>query len=300
MKLFNRLIVSTLPLVPRSIVRRISSRYVAGERLDDALRVIRELNAQGATATLDVLGEFVEREEDAVSAAGDYIEALEAIDREKLDSNVSVKLTHLGLLLDRDFCFENVRRVVRAAADRRNSVRIDMEDSSVTTDTLALYRRLRQEYDNVGCVLQSYLRRSLDDLVAMRDLRPSVRICKGIYVEPREIAYQDPEIVRRNFTLLLEELFTHDGYAAIATHDERVVHEALALLYRHRVPRERYEFQMLLGVDQQLRDILIRDGHKLRVYIPFGRAWYAYSMRRLKENPKIAWYVTRNLFRRRY
>ncbi len=298
MKLLNRLIVSAMPLVPKPVVRRISARYVAGESLDDAIATVRDLNAKGARATLDVLGEFVATQDEASKAADEYIEALEAIDRDSLDSNVSVKLTHMGLLLDREFCYGNVRRIVEAAAAKKNFVRIDMEDSPVTSDTLAIYRRLREDFDNVGFVIQAYMRRSLDDLIAMRDLKPSVRVCKGIYVEPRKIAYKDRTVVIKNFGLLVEELVKNDGYVAIATHDERCVWEALRILYRYDVPKDRYEFQMLLGVDHELRDLLIDRGHPLRVYIPFGRSWYAYSMRRLKENPTIAWYVTKNLFRK--
>ncbi len=298
MRILDRLIVSTLPIVPRPIVGKISSRYVAGESLDQALETVRKLVAKGACTTLDVLGEFVKTKEEAGSAADEYIEALEAIDRDQLDSNVSVKLTHMGLLLDEEFCYENVRRIVERAKQLGNFVRIDMEDSPVTSSTLALYRRLREDYDNVGFVIQAYLRRSLDDLISMRDLKPSVRVCKGIYQERREIAYKDREIINRNFALLVEELLRNGGRVAIATHDERVVWDALRLLHELDVPKDRYEFQMLLGVDHQLRDILLAAGHRLRVYIPFGRAWYAYSMRRLKENPTIAWYVTKNLFKR--
>lgn len=298
MRLLNRLIVGVMPFVPKPIVRKVSARYVAGEDLSDAVATIRGLNELGACATLDVLGEFVSTQEEATRAADEYIEALDAIVESKIDSNVSVKLTHMGLLLDEEFCYQNVRRIVEAARERGNFVRIDMEDSPVTTATLDIYRRLREDFDNVGFVIQAYLRRSLADLVSMRELRPSVRVCKGIYVEPRAIAYKQRDVIVNNFALLVEELLTHDAYVGIATHDEHVVWEALRLLHQHQVPKDRYEFQMLLGVDNELRDILLGEGHKVRIYIPFGKAWYAYSMRRLKENPTIAWYVTKNMFRR--
>ena len=295
MNLFDRLIVGTMPFVPKPIVRKVSARYVAGESLDEALDTVAELNRAGACATLDVLGEFITRIEEADAAAEEYLEALDAIAAKGLDSNVSVKLTHLGLLLDEERCFQNVKRIVEKAAGHGNFVRLDMEDSSVTTRTLDMYRRLRADHENVGFVIQSYMRRSLDDLVSMREWKPNVRVCKGIYIEPRKIAYQDREIVRRNFALLVEELMTNDGYVGVATHDELVAFEALRTFHRHSIPSDRFEFQMLLGVDLELRDILIRSGHKLRVYVPFGRSWYAYSMRRLKENPKIARYVIQNL-----
>ena len=298
MRILNRLIVGVMPFVPKPIVRKVSARYVAGESLAEAAEVTARLNEKGACATLDVLGEFISTQDEARRAADEYIETLDLIAEKKLDANVSLKLTHMGLLLDKEFCYENVRRIVEAAKGHGNFVRIDMEDSPVTSDTLALYRRLRGDFDNVGFVIQAYLRRSLADLIAMRDLEPSVRVCKGIYVEPRAIAFKQRDVIVQNFGLLIEELITHNGYVGIATHDEHVVWEALRLLYQHDVPKDRYEFQMLLGVDHELRDILLGEGHKVRMYIPFGRSWYAYSMRRLKENPTIAWYVTKNMFRR--
>jgi proline dehydrogenase len=297
MSIVDRLIVTILPFVPKPIVRRFSKRYVAGDSLDAAIRAVKELNTLGACATMDVLGEDVEDQKQASAAADEYLKVLEAIEREKLDSNVSVKLTHMGLKLDLDFCERNVARIVEEAKKRGNFVRIDMEDSSVTSKTLEIFRRLRERHENVGIVVQSYLRRTLADVVALRDLRPSYRVCKGIYQEPREIAFKDREIIIRNFALIVDDLFRNGSYVGIATHDEKVVFEALRLIHEHGLEKNQYEFQMLLGVDHQLRDILIREGHKVRIYVPFGESWYAYSMRRLKENPTIAWYVLRNLFK---
>jgi len=297
MSLIDRVLVTTLPFVPKPIVRRFSRRYVAGDSLDEAIRAVRDLNAAGACTTIDVLGEDVASEAEARAAADGYLRVLEAIEREKLDSNVSVKLTHMGLKLDPGFCHDNVARIVEEAKRRANFVRIDMEDSSVTTATIEVFRSLREKYDNVGIVVQSYLRRTLADVIAMRDLHPSVRVCKGIYREPRAIAFKDRDVIVRNFALVMDELFRRGSYVGVATHDEKVVFEALRLIWEHGLAKDRYEFQMLLGVDLELRDILIREGHKVRIYVPFGESWYAYSMRRLKENPAIARYIVRNLFR---
>jgi proline dehydrogenase len=289
----------SLPFVPRPIVRRFARPYIAGDALPDAVRVVRALNEGGVMATLDVLGESVTSRALAEAAVRDYQQALRTIGEERLDSNISVKLTQLGLKLDFDYCLGNVRALAQAAGERGNFVRIDMEDSSCTTATLDLYRRLRDEgVGNVGVVLQACLRRSLADL---RALPPgtNVRLCKGIYVEPRDIAYRERAIVNRNYVRMLEEMLDRGLYAGIATHDEALVWEAMDLIDRRRLPRAAYEFQMLLGVDRDLRGLIHKEGHRLRVYVPFGSHWYAYSLRRLKENPRIAGYVLLGLLGRR-
>jgi len=295
----NRLLVTTLPLVPKAIVGRVASRYVAGETLDDALRVVRELNAQGAMATVDVLGEEVKEREKASAAVAEYLRVFEAIRAGGLDSNVSIKLTLLGLKIDEGFCRDNVDQIARVARGSGNFVRIDMEDSSCTDATLAIYRELQARHGNLGVVLQAYMRRTLADIAALPPEGASVRICKGIYVEPREIAWKGYETVRANYVAALEKLLDQGVYAAIATHDEYLVERAVALLDKRRLPRDRYEFQMLLGVDEQLRRILIAAGHRLRVYVPYGRDWYPYSMRRLRENPEVARHVLKAMVARR-
>ena len=289
----------SLPFVPRAIVRRFSRPYIAGDTLDDAVRVVRALNDGGVMATLDVLGESVTSRALAEGAVRDYGDALQRIRLERLDSNISIKLSQLGLKLDFEFCLEKVRALCRSAGELGNFVRIDMEDSTCTTATLDLYRRLRDEgLANLGVVLQAYMRRSLADV---RALPPgaNVRLCKGIYVEPREIAYKDRAVVNRNYVRLLEELLDRGFYVGIATHDEELVWQAADLIDRRRLPRQAYEFQMLLGVDRDLRSLIRKEGHRLRVYVPFGSHWYAYSLRRLKENPRIAGYVFLSLFGRR-
>jgi proline dehydrogenase len=290
--LVDSAIVRLLPAVPKPVVRRISERYIAGEELDDALRVVRRLNGEGKMATIDVLGEEIAKADEARAIAAAYRETFEAIERGRLDSNVSVKLTALGLKLGYDLCRENLEAVVRHAAVRENFVRIDMEDSSTTDDTLRLYRELREAgHDNVGIVLQARLKRTLADVRDLAELRPNVRVCKGIYIEPPEIAYRDFDSVRASFVQALEELLGAGCYAAIATHDEWLVEQGQRLVADRALGRDEYEFQMLLGVRPAMGDALVRGGHRLRIYTPFGRHWYAYSLRRLQENPKIAGYI---------
>jgi proline dehydrogenase len=298
--LLDRAIVRVLPAVPKPVVKRLSSRYIAGDQLADACRIVNVLNDKGKLATVDVLGEEITTEEEALALVVEYEQVLESIQTEGLDSNVSVKLTGFGLKLDRDFCGGNLARLVRTAAARGNFVRIDMEDSSTTSDTLAIYRKLRAEgLDNVGIVLQSYMKRTLTDIVELGDLKPNVRVCKGIYVEPPEVAYQDFETVRINFAEAVAALLDNGSYVGIATHDEWVIAESLTLLEERELRPDQYEFQMLLGVRPHLGDELVREGHRLRIYVPYGRQWYEYSLRRLQENPKIAGYIAADTFRRR-
>ena len=281
-----------LPAVPKPVVRRISERYIAGEALDDAVRVVRRLNDEGKMATIDVLGEEITNPEEAHAIADAYREALDAFDRERLDSNISVKPTALGLKLGYEVCRENLVEVVEHAVARSNFVRIDMEDSSTTDDTLRLYRELRAEgHGNVGVVLQARLKRTVEDVRALAELKPNVRLCKGIYLERPEIAYRDYDAVRANFTQALEELWDAGCYVGVATHDEYLLEQAQRGSRARGLGREDFEFQMLLGVRPALGDSLVREGHRLRIYTPFGRHWYEYSLRRLQENPRIAGYI---------
>ena len=293
MSWIDRAVSVTLPAVPRPVVRYFSRRYIAGETLDDALAIVRDLARRGAMATLDILGEFIEEMEQARANTEQYLELVNRIRGEALpDAHVSVKLTALGLTLDAGACLQHMRRLVGAAAAAGNFVRIDMEDSPHTTATLAMYRRLREEYPHsVGAVLQSRLRRTLADVDALTERPANFRLCKGIYLEPHAIAYTDPAIIRDNFTLALETMFERGAYVGIATHDERLVWEALRLIRKFGLGSDRYEFQMLLGVEEDLRQILIDAGHRLRVYVPYGEHWYPYSVRRLRENPQIAGYA---------
>ena len=292
MAIFDRALVTLLPAVPKPVVRRLAERYIAGPELADAVDVVRGVNAEGKLATIDVLGEEIANADEARAIAGAYHDVLERIDSEGLDANVSVKLTGLGLKLSLDLCRENLEALVSDASARGNFVRIDMEDSSTTDDTLALYRGLRQVgLDAVGIVLQATLRRTPADVEALADLRPNVRICKGIYVEPPAIAFRDDAAVRANFVRSLQALLDAGCYVGIATHDEWLLEEGRRAVSERGLGPDEYEFQMLLGVRPQLGDELVREGHRLRIYVPYGSHWYRYSLRRLQENPKIAGYV---------
>lgn len=298
MKLVNRLIVAAMPLVPRAIMRRVAHRYVAGETLEHALETVRALNAEGCMATLDMLGEDVSRTEETERTVDEYVKGLDGIAAHGLDSNVSVKLTALGLKVDPDHCRREFARIVEAARRHGNFVRIDMEDSSVTTETIRIFSEVRQRYERVGLVLQAYLRRSADDARRAAAAGANVRVCKGIYVEPPEIAFQDRDEIRGNFSTLVDLLLGAGSYVGIATHDPVLVRRALATIARLRLPREAYEFQMLLGVAGDLRRQLVSTGHRLRVYVPYGEAWEAYSLRRLKENPAIAGHILKGILGR--
>jgi proline dehydrogenase len=275
--LIDRAIVRLLPAVPKPVVQLFSSRYIAGATLDDAIRVVRRLNAEGMLATIDVLGEEITHDDEARAITRAYLDVFDAIEREQLDANVSVKLTALGLDLSYGLCRDSVLAVLAQG----RFVRIDMEDSSTTDATLRLYRELREAgHDNVGIVLQAYLRRTLDDVRALADLRPDVRLCKGIYVEPPSLAYTDADSIRASFVQCMDALLGSGAYVAAATHDETLIRAAL----ERRVP----EIQMLLGVREERARELVAAGQKLRVYVPFGEQWYAYSLRRLQENPAMA------------
>ena len=284
--------------MPRPLVRHFADRYMAGETMGEAIATVRRLNSLGAAATVDVLGEFVTDVAQAKDTAGQYVEILSAIARDGLDASVSIKLSALGLEIDPALTRSLVEQVVTAAAEQGNFVRIDMEHSALTDATLGVYRALREDgHDNVGIVLQAYLRRTFDDVRALAELKPSVRLVKGIYIEPPEIAYTERSLVNRNFVALMNDLVERGSRLAVASHDEALVGEARRLVDQRGLTGEQFEFQLLLGVKENLRDALIAAGHRVRIYVPFGEAWYGYSVRRLKENPSIAGYVARDVLR---
>src|SRR3712207_738396 len=295
MGIIDKAIAESVPVIPRPVVRRISRRYIAGDTLDEAVETVRALNRSGCVATIDVLGESTVSKADAAATLRDYKKVLDALASHDIDSGISVKLTGLGLALDKELCRANLEEIVSYAAEKDRFVRVDMEDSPYTGVTLEMVMELHERYENVGAVIQAYMRRSLEDVGRLKGAGVSVRLCKGIYDEPRRVAYKDFDTVRENYRLLLEELLKGGSYVGIATHDEFLVWHALRLIHQLGVPKDRYEFQMLLGVDEELRGILVGAGHKLRVYVPFGEDWYEYSSRRLKENPKIAGYVARDV-----
>lgn len=287
--------VQLLPYVPRSVVRRVSARYIAGDGVQEALATVAVLNRSGAHATVDVLGEFVTDLRDANAAAQAYVDLFGTIAARGLDTQASVKLTQLGLKIDLEACLTNLRRLVRAAEQNGNLLTIDMEDSGCTQATLELFTQARRESAAVGAVLQACLRRSQADLESILPLAPNVRVCKGIYLEPPAIAYVEREEVRRSFVTLVDTMLQQPSFVGIATHDDLLVERCLDLLRRRQATPAQYEFQMLLGVREELRRRLLKAGHPVRVYVPFGEHWYAYSLRRLKENPTIARHVLRNL-----
>ncbi len=296
MNLLGRAVVTFLPLVPRRVVGYISRSYIAGETLDDGIAQVRALGEEGCTASLDILGEEVKRAEETEVITRHYLEALARIRSSGVVSNISIKPTALGLNLDPDLCETNLRSLLTRARESGNFVRIDMEDSGMTTATLDLYRRLRADFDNVGVVLQAYLKRSMEDIETLKALKVNVRICKGIYIESPEIAWKDRQRIRDSYMEMVEALLSSGCFVGIATHDRQLVERSFDLIDRLKLVQDRYEFQMLLGVGSALRREIITAGHRMRVYVPFGADWYSYSTRRLKENPAIAGHVFRDFF----
>jgi proline dehydrogenase len=298
MSLFDTLVKYGMPFVPKTIVGRVARRYVAGDTLDDAVQTLRALNDEGAMGTVDILGEEVREPVKANAAVEEYLRLLDRIEDEKLDANISIKPTMLGLNIDQSLCEENLLRIVARAAQFNNFVRIDMEDHTCTDNTIRLFRQMHEKHPtSVGVVLQSYLHRTIADINSLLPLVPNIRICKGIYREPREIAWKDFETIRANFVFATEKLLSSGAYVGIATHDPHLVWAGMQIVDRLGLDRDRYEFQMLLGVDPELRRIILANGHRLRVYVPYGKDWYPYSIRRLRENPTVAHHVVRAMFR---
>lgn len=299
MHYLNKLIVSAIPLVPKPVVRYFANRYIAGETMDDAIKTVRHLNKdEGVCATLDVLGEDVTSEPEAVDSCQSSARVLDAITREHLDSNLSIKLTSLGLKLGKSFCADRVLEIVASARERDIFVRIDMEDSSCVSDTISIFKTAHAAYPKTGIVVQAYLFRTEEDVRDLCRTGTNFRLCKGIYKESPAIAYQKRDEIQRNYLKLLRIMFENRCYVGIATHDTLLVDGALQMIRELGVRSEDYEFQMLLGVCPELRHKLVRDGHKVRLYVPFGDNWYGYSTRRFKENPEIAGYVFKALFKR--
>jgi proline dehydrogenase len=284
-------------MTPKYIVGKISQRYIAGTRLQDAVVQIRDLNTKSMMATVDLLGEHITRKEEALAVKQAILGIFSEIKEKNLNSNVSIKPTQLGLIIDPDFCLANFKEIADAARAPDNFVRIDMEDSSTTDATLTLYRQLRSAgYDNVGVVIQSYMKRSEHDILQLAAFSANVRLCKGIYIEPAAIAFKGYEEVRQNYLRLLRLLVENKMYVGIATHDNYLVEQAYKFITEHQLEPSRYEFQMLLGVKEQLRNAIVSKRHRLRVYVPYGEQWYAYCVRRLRENPQIAGYVLKAMF----
>ncbi|UBM62740.1 proline dehydrogenase family protein [Candidatus Sulfidibacterium hydrothermale] len=299
---FNKMIASILPHMPKRLVWIFSKRYIAGQTIDDAVRVSKQLNAEGYMVTIDLLGEFITELHEAEKNRDQYLNIIDTIQKNQIDGNYSLKPSMFGLLLDEEACYRNIREIVAKAVSYNNFVRIDMEDSSCVDREIKLFRRLKEEFPkNVGLVLQAYMRRTLDDLKNLSELNSkdnplNFRLCKGIYVEPEEIAYKDYDEINRHYLEDLEFILKNGMYPGIATHDIPLIEGAYRLLEKYKVPKDRYEFQMLYGVTPGLRKSIIEKGHRLRVYVPFGEDWFPYSTRRLKENPKVASDIMKALF----
>ena len=294
----QRAVIGSMQFVPKPILWRFSRRYIAGTALDDAYETAAALNGDDCIATIDVLGEDSTVLEQVQAAKRLYLEALDGIARRRLDCGVSIKLSEMGLRFDPDGCRQVMREILDRARAKDNFVRIDMEDSTVTAETLDIYRELRADFVNVGTVIQSCLHRSEQDVVDLLNTGPTdIRLCKGIYIEPESISYRDAEDIRRSFKRILEILSEGGARVGIATHDAELVDHALATIDRLALEKDRYEFQMLLGVAAPLRRKLVAEGHPMRVYVPFGELWFNYSMRRLRENPHMLGHIIRNLLR---
>jgi len=300
--MFNKMIAAMLPYFPKKLIWIFSKRYIAGESVADAIRASKELNKEGIKVTIDILGEFIKTLDEAERNKVEYIELIDTIQKEKIDGNYSVKPTMFGLLIDKDVCYKHIREIVAKAASYGNFIRVDMEDSPCTDLEIELYRKLKAEFPkNVGLVVQAYLKRTLADLQNLMDIHSTeiplnYRLCKGIYVEPAAIAYKKYEEINEHFLEDLEFMFKNGVYPGIATHDKPLVDGAYKLIEKYNVPKNMYEFQMLYGVTPELRKSIVAKGHTMRVYVPYGKQWFGYSTRRLKENPKMASHIMKALF----
>lgn len=288
--------------MPQKLVWIFSKRYIAGQNLDEAIKVAKKLNSEGNMVTIDLLGEFITKISEAEKNRDEYIEIIERAEEENINGNYSLKPTMFGLLIDKDACYEIIRSIVKKAVENNNFVRVDMEDSQCVDLEIELFRKLKKEFPkNVGLVLQSYMRRTMDDIVDMLDLSTddnpvNYRLCKGIYVEPENVAYKKYEEINDHFLKDLEYMFKNGIYPGIATHDEKLVNGAYKLIEKYKVPNDKFEFQMLYGVTPSLRKSILNKGYRMRIYVPFGKQWFAYSTRRLKENPKMAQEIMKALF----
>lgn len=300
--MFNKLIANLLPYFPKKFVWLFSKSYIAGETTDDAIKASKLLNEKGMMVTLDVLGEFIKTLDEAKENKKQYLELIETSEKNKIDGNYSIKPTMFGLLIDKKVCYENIREIVKKAAGYNNFVRIDMEDSQCVDKEIELFRKLKNEFPyNVGLVFQAYMKRTLDDLKKLMDIHTeksplNYRLCKGIYVEPPEIAYKKYKEINEHFLEDLEFMFKNNVYSGIATHDKPLIEGAYKLIEKYNVPKEKYEFQMLYGVTPALRKSIVDKGHKMRIYVPFGKEWFGYSTRRLKENPKMTNHIIKAIF----
>ena len=300
--MLNKLIANILPHMPKKLVWVFSKRYIAGETLEEGILASKLLNEKGIETTIDLLGEFIETIKEAEENKNLYLEIINRVTSEKIKGNFSLKPTMFGLLIDKEVCYNYIREIVSLAAEKNSFVRIDMEDSQCVDMELDIFRRLKKEFpEHVGLVFQSYLRRTFNDLEALNELNSkenpiNFRLCKGIYVEPENIAFKEFKEVQQYFLKDLEYMFKNKMYVGIATHDKFLVEESYKLIEKYKVSKNMFEFQMLYGVTPELRQSIVDKGYLMRVYIPFGEHWFGYSTRRLKENPKMATEIIKALF----
>lgn len=300
--MLNKLLANALPYMPKKLIWIFSKRYIAGETIADGLKACHELNRQGIEVTVDLLGEFISTIEQTEENRNKYINIIERFTAEGIVGNFSVKPTMFGLLIDKDVCYENIEAVIKKAVEKNTFIRIDMEDSQCVDNELEMYRKLQQKYPaNVGLVIQAYLRRTKNDLISLDRIHVNenplnFRLCKGIYIEPKHIAFKAFEEVREHYLDDLKFIFDHNMFVGIATHDKYLVEKAIEIIKEKNIGKARYEFQMLYGVTPELRSSIVRQGYKMRVYVPFGKDWFGYSTRRLKENPKMASHIVKALF----
>ena len=300
--MFNKFIAAILPYFPKKFIWIFSRAYISGENIEDAMRVSKDLNSKKIKVSLDVLGEFIKTLDEAESNKKEYLHLIDISYKNNIDGHFSLKPTSFGLLLDKEICYNHIREIVVKAASYKGFVRIDMEDSPCTDDEITLFRRLKAEFPaNVGLVVQAYLRRTFKDLEQMLDLNNSTipvnfRLCKGIYIEPEAISFKKHDEINRHYLEDLEFMFRNKIYVGIATHDKPLVESAYNLIKKYNVTKDMYEFQMLYGVTPKLRESIVNEGHTMRVYVPFGKQWFGYSTRRLKENPKMASHIMKAVF----
>lgn len=296
MSVFHNFLVKTVNTMPESVVWLFSKKYIAGKTLHSAVNTVKELNSKGILATLDVLGESIKTREEALEAKNKALEVIEAIVKNKLLANLSIKPTQMGLAIDKELAYQHILELVKRANEIKNFVRIDMEDSPYTDLTFEVYKKIFSEYYNVGVVLQAYLKRTYNDAIVLNKLGTNYRLCKGIYIEPATIAYKDKQAIRDNYLKTLELMLKNGNYVGIATHDKYLIDKSYDMIKDLNIQKEKFEFQMLLGVREDLRDKINKDGYKIRIYVPFGEDWYKYSIRRLQENPQLAGHIVKEFF----
>ena len=299
MSLINSSIAALMPYLPKWVAKPFAKPYVAGEDIHTASKIVKKLNERGYSTTLDILGEHVISPNEANQILNQYTNLIKNIDSNNLNSTISIKLTHLGLSLDEKLCEKNFLKLIEVAKKHNTGITIDMENSTYTTKTLELFQKGLLMYEGVGAVIQAYLHRSSDDLIMLDSSKLNLRICKGIYNEPPEIAIQDRFAINNNFLKLVETIFNGNGYVCLATHDLELINQLEELITNNKISKDRFEFQALYGVPMGDRlELLKEKGYKIRIYVPFGEAWFDYSIRRLKENPKIISYILGNIFKK--